>query len=68
MSHNALNKKDFQNARTKPPTLANGLKGNSTAFACVLCNWLLSAPYQSYCGDRACYKCLKLLAQTMKQK
>ena len=59
---------EFQEARTKPPKVRHGGSGDSAAFLCVLCNWLLSVPYQSYCGDRACYNCLKLLAQKMKQK
>ena len=66
MDQSRINKKTFQEARIKPPKLTHGQGGG--AFLCVLCNWLLSVPYQSYCGDRACYKCLKLLAQTLKQK
>ena len=46
----------------KPPKVKRGESGDSAAFLCVLCN------YQSYCGDRACYNCLKVLAQKMKQR
>ena len=63
-----IDKKEFQEDRTKPPKVTYGGSGDSAAFLCVLCNWLLNIPYQSYCGDRACYKCLKLLARTLKQK
>ena len=49
-------KKEFQEARTKPPKVAYGGSGDSAAFLCFLCSWLLNIPYQSYCGDKACYK------------
>ena len=65
MDQSRINKKTFQEARIKQPKVSHGAGG---AFLCVLCNWLLSVPYQSYCGDRACYKCLKSLAQTFKQE
>ena len=68
MDSKTINTKDFQEARTKAPKFTHGLNGHSAAFSCVLCNLLLSVPYQSYCGDRACYKCLKLLTQKLKQK
>ena len=69
MEHIADNKKEFQEAREKPPKVRNGGSGDdSAAFLCVLCNWLLNIPYQSYCGDRACYNCLKLLAQKMRRR
>ena len=68
MDNGIINKKEFQGRRTKPPKVTRGGSGDSVAFLCVLCNWLLSVPYQSYCGDRACYNCLKLLAQKMKQR
>ena len=60
--------KEFQEARTKQPKVRHGGSDDSSAFLCVLCNWLLSIPYQSYCGDRACYNCLKILAQNMKRR
>ena len=68
MDQFAVNVKEFQEYRIKPPKVIHGGSGTSAAFMCVLCNWLLSAPYQSYCGDRACYDCLKLLAQNMKRR
>ena len=67
MEH-TTNGKEFQVARMKPPKVRRRENGDSAAFLCVLCNWLLYIPYQSYCGDRACYSCLKLLAQKMKQR
>ena len=54
-------------ATANPPKVKYG-HNTARDFLCVLCNWLLNIPYQFYCGDRACYKCLKLLAQKMKQR
>ena len=68
MDRSVVDKKEFQETRIKPPKVRHGGSGDSAAFLCVLCNWLLSVPYQSNCGDRACYNCLKLLAQNMKQR
>ena len=37
-------------------------------YLCVFCKSLLYEPYQSICGDRACYSCLKDLAKKIKDK
>ena len=55
LDQSAINKKEFQEAKTKLPKVRHGGSGNSAAFLCILCSWLLNIPYQSYCGDRACY-------------
>ena len=68
MALNTPNEKDFQEAGTRPPKVAHEGIGHSKPFSCVLCNSLLAISYQSYCGDRACYKCLKLLACEVEQR